>query len=241
MRIRRLSEIDLARFCALVGTEALRPALRRYNTGGGSWSYEPVRRSTADLLRASTPLFGAPLPLVWEQLASQIRRLSTRGVDQIQANLLVGKVLHDYSAKADWTAVKYPMGRLPIGLGEAVCYWSDVVLDDGSGPFIPFFDHRREHGISNSEIRRIVFSMQHHHVRERDPDLAEARLAVVRFPSSFETRTVSLSFSNEVEILSFEELNERVRIVYTEWASVSAEREAEVRKTGTGGSNPFSF
>ena len=88
-----------------------------------------------------------------------------------------------------------------------------MVIDDGDGPFIPFFDHRRSGGLANATVRRIVYSMQHIGVRERNPDLADARLAVVRFPASGEERTLTVHFNDGGDLMSYEELDAGVRTV----------------------------
>lgn len=235
MKTRRLSEIDLARLASHTDQTALDQALRLYNAGGGAWSYGPVRASTSDILGATTPLLGALPPVDWSKVERQIIAASRRGNAQAAANVLVGRVLFDAARREAWTAVKYPMGQLPIGIGEAVRYWTDVVVQDRDGLLIPFFDHRREHGVANTAIRQIVFSMQHLWIRERHPDLAEARLAVVRFPSIGETRGIRIELHNEADLLPYDVLDARVRNVYESWTRISAERAEEGRRSGTGG------
>lgn len=241
MKIRRLSEIDLARFAALPAGERLESALRRYNAGGGTWSYSPVRTSTADILDARTPLLGAVLSVSWPSIVAQMQRACTRGQDQVRANLEVGKVLYDAARRLKWTAAKLHMGSLPIGFGESVRYWTDVVIEDEDGLFIPFFDHRRAHGIANAAMRQVVFSMQNLWLRERNPDLMTARLAIVRFPSGCDERGMHVDFHNDADLLSYEELNQRVCTVYETWARVSDDRSREARSTGTGRATPFGF
>ncbi len=241
MKTRRLSEIDLARFAALPAGEQLERALRAYNAGGGAWSYDPVRHSTADILWARTPLLGPVSPVPWDTIARQVSRSCTRGPTQAQANVEVGKVLYDAARRLRWTAAKVDMRRLSIGFGESVSYWSDVVIEDVDGPFIPFFDHRRERGLAIGSARQIVFSMQHVWVRERNPDVMDARLAVIRFPSGSDERGIWIDFHEDSELLSYDELNGRVRTVYETWARVSDERDRETRRTGTAGTTPFGF
>lgn len=241
MKIRRLSEIDLARLCTYAAGPSLEQALRNYNTGGGAWSYDPVRASTSDILNAKVPLLERMDEVAWPKIARQIASASNRGAVQAAANCLVGKVLFDQARTLGWRAAKFDMARMPIGFGEVVRYWSDVLIDDGEGPIIPFFDHRREHGVANADIRRIVFSMQNVWVRDRYPDLADARLAVVRFPSAGDDRSITVDIHVESELLSYEDLNELVRNVYRTWAKVSEERLDAERRTGTGKGNPFGF
>jgi hypothetical protein len=238
MKIRRLSEIDLARFCATPAAWLERDLIS-YETGGGSWSYNPARSSAPDALAARTELLGEiPCP-TWPQLKDQIARLCKYGQVQVDANQQVTKALFDSRVELEWQSAKVLMGQMSIGFGENVRYWHDVVVDDGAGPFVPFFDHRREHGVTNAEIRRIVFSMQDAWVRARNPDLAAARLAVVRFPKCGNERTLSIDFDEGVELLTYDELNQRVQNVYAVWARVCRDR-ADKRR-GSGGSGPGSL
>lgn len=232
VRISRLSEIDLARLAALTDQRELEHQLRAYNAGGGAWSYDPVRRSTLDILGAATSLFGTLPPVEWPKIARQIAADCRRGPLQIAANTLVGKILFERARGERWLAAEVSMGAMPIGIGETVRYWSNVVLQDAHGPFVPYFDHRREHGIANAAMRQVVFSMQHIWVRQRQPDLADVRLAIVRFPSIGTDRSTRIDFLREADLLPYDVLDARVRNVYETWAKVTAEKS---RRSGTGG------
>lgn len=240
MKIRRLNEIDLARLCAIGDDEALRQELRRYNLGGGAWSYDPVRRSTLDILGAQIPGFVSIAQPDERQLCVQIERACTRGPDQVAANWLVAKTLFDYRRARSWRAVRFEMGFMPLGFGETARYWSDVIIDDGDGPIIAFFDHRRGGGIQNAAQRRIVHSMQNAWVRDRHLDLFNARLAVIRFPSQSEGRSVDIHFHDESDLLIYEALDEAVKRVYRLWADVSRERQDGSKKV-VGRPNPMGF
>ena len=241
MKIRRLNEIDLARFCAINDDEWLRRDLRRYNLGGGAWSYDPVRRSTADVLNAQIPGF----PPISEPSAEQVRRqiagACNRGVVQAEANWLVAKTLREFRKSNGWQSVKFLMGPMPLGFGEVVSYWSDVVIDDGNGLIVPYFDQRREGGIQNSAQRRIVHSMQNAWVRDRHLDLSGARLAVVRFPSVDADRAVDIQFHDDSDLLSYEDLDTAVKRVYRLWAEVSRDKRDEDRARRASGANPMEF
>ena len=241
MTTRRLSEIDLARFAAIPAGEQLEQALRKHKAGFGPWSYGPVRQSTADILAARTPLLGKSLDVPWLNIAAQIEQACSKGADQVEANLEVGKILYEATRRLGWITVQIEMGRLPIGQGQSVRYWTDTVIDDGDGPFIPFLDHRRNGGITNASNRQIVFSMQNLWIRERNPDLMDSRLAVIKFPCWKDERTIDIEFHDDAELLRYEELDARVCTVYETWARVSAERVRETRRTGTDGTTPFGF
>jgi len=240
VKIRRLSEIDLVRLASLTDQGELEHRLRAYNAGGGAWSYNPVRNSTSDIVGASTPLLGSMSRPHWGQIQRQIVAACSRGQAQIEANLLVGKVLFEASHRMGWSAAQFHMGAMPIGIGETVRYWSDVVLEGQDGLFIPFFDHRREHGVTNAAIRQVLFSMQHIWVRERHPDLAEAQLVVIRFPTDGDTRSIQIDQHSDAELLPYDVLDARVRNVYVTWARVSEEKARSGRK-GTGTDGPGLF
>ena len=145
----------------------------------------------------------------WLKLERQIRSACNRGQTQTDFNLQVSKVLFDAARDRGWSAVQEPMGSLSVGFGESVRYWNDVVIADTDGPFIPFFDHRRRGGLTTPATRHIVFSMQHIGVRERNPDLGEVRLAVVRFPVVDDARRVQVYFHDGSDLLTYEELDTR--------------------------------
>lgn len=71
--------------------------------------------------------------------------------------------------------------------------------------------------------------------------MVDARLAIVRFPTKKSTRAVSVEFHQDTELLSYDELDRRIRTVYEVWAEVLEEKDAAVKKTGTGDGNPFGF
>jgi hypothetical protein len=240
MKFSRLSEIDLAKAMSVAPGPALEDAMRNYNAGGGAWSYGPTRASTPDLVAARPPLVEVR-SVPWVQLASQITRACTRGTDQVASNVQVSQVLFDKARQLGWTAVQEAMGSLSVGFGESVRYWSDVVIADADGPFIPFFDHRRTGGLISSVVRHVAFSMQHIGVRERNPDLTDARLAIVRFPVVGETRTMTVYFHDGSALLPYEELDARVRVVYQTWARISEDRITGRRASGGGGPTPFGF
>jgi hypothetical protein len=233
MKIRRFSELDLARFVTLTpDVPLLEDALRRYDVDGGSWPYEPVRASTPDILRATTPLYGPVAPVPWTNIEAVIRGACKHGEPQISSCVEVGHVLFDEAQRLGWKAVQYPMGRMPIGSNESVRYWLDLVIADGDCTFIPFIDSRRSRGVTSLAIQRVIFSMQHIWVRERNPDLATSRLGIIRF-SRTSPRKMSVSFNGALELLSFEELDARVCLVYEAWERVLRTKPARARRTGT--------
>ncbi len=241
MRHTRLPEIDLANALSVEPGPALEAELRGFNGGSGNWSYQPTRAATSDIVGAQTPLLGPSDPPPWEKVDAQIRRACTHGSEQIESCLQVAKVLYDKSRSLGWSAVQEPMGSLSIGFGGVVRYWHDLVLADAEGPFIPFFDHRRGGGLDGPEARRMVFSMQHIGVRERNPDLADCRLAVIRFPVAGDARGMRVFFHDGSGLLGDEELFQRVQTVYATWARVSDDRLASKRRARGGGSNPMDF
>lgn len=213
MSFSRLSEIDLARALATEPGPALEAVMRLYNAGEVALGLTARPARLRPTSWPQSPLLEIA-PAEWTQLARQITRACTRGADQMRSNLDVSRVLFEEARRLGWAAVQEPMGSVSVGFGESVRYWSDVVIADGDGPFIPFFDHRRSGGLRNATVRRVVYSMQHIGVRERNPDLADARLAVVRFPVAWEQRTLTVHFHDGADLMSYEDLDAGVRTVY---------------------------
>src|SRR5262245_28111275 len=93
--IRRLPDTALARIAPL-DAAGKRLALERFHVGRPPFSYEPTRRSTLDLLNASTGLFTEPRDTPWDLIKDQIAKAT--GSDDVarQANLGVAKPLYDW-------------------------------------------------------------------------------------------------------------------------------------------------
>ena len=222
MKTRRLSEIDLARLCALVDRpEELHLATEAYDAGGGAWSYDPARRSEADAVNAQPPL---PIPLdrpAWEKLERQVTRTCTRGQKQVDSNIEVTKLLHDLSVREGWVARTLDLSSMPIGVNETVRYWSNLVIEGPEGRFLTFIDHRRNGGLSGAVPKRIVHSMQSAWLHARYPDLEGTRLAIIQFPALKQIRSIKLTFCDTDDLMSYEELNERVLAVYLSWGGVA--------------------
>jgi len=72
--------------------------------------------------------------------------------------------------------------------------------------------------------------MQNIGVCERNPDLSDARLAVIRFPVSGSDRGVTVHFHGGGDLLTYEDLDARVRAVYATWARVCDESAAAKRR-----------
>ena len=240
MKMRRFSELDLARFVTLTpDTAILEAALKRYDAEGGSWPYEPVRKSVPDILGATTPLYGPLEPVSWGNIEATIRNACRYGEPQTSSCIEVGLALFEEANRRGWKTVQVPMGRMPIGADESVRYWLDLVVADADYSFIPYIDSRRAMGVTNAAIQRVIFSMQHTWVRERNPDLAGSRLAIIRF-SKKSPRKMSVVFHNGSDLLSFEELDSRVRAVYEAWDRVLRSKPAKkAKKTGTDGRSDF--
>jgi len=239
MKTRRLPDTDLAIFASLDQGEPLERALRAYKAGGGAWSYDPVKQSSGDILAARAPFYEPVAPIAWSKIERQIRQACLKGAKQIESNVQVGKVLYDSGRSLHWSAVSFPMGYLPTGVGGGVRYWHDIVIVVDGRAIIPFFDFRRGRGVASAAVRKIVFSMQNIWIRDRHADLANARLGVFRFPTVEKERYLNIHLHDDGDLLSFEELDARVRVVYETWSRICAERSASpgLPRTAT----PFGF
>jgi hypothetical protein len=159
---------------------------------------------------------------------------------QQQSNVELARLLRSHVEAEAWLTANYEMGPRSVGQGQPLRLWAEVVCQDNDGLFIPAFDERRRGGLSNPSARQFLHSAQHHAVVARDLDLAGSRYALIQFPVLGQTRSVRVTFY-EGELLSFEEVECRVQLIYRLWGEIYEERVEDERRTGTGKPNPFGF
>jgi hypothetical protein len=237
VKIRRLPETDLARIAPLSADEKRRQ-LRQHKAGRPPFSYEPLRNSIHDVINVTPDLFGPAEPTSWGRVEQLIWRRS-KSEDEFKSNRAVAQSLHAYSIAEGVRARRQEIRALPLSLDLRVEYWWPFVMLIDGRPLIPFFDPRRSRRLTVIG-RRFVFSMMHQAIRVADPDLAEVRLGIFQFESGDDdARMLKLHTDDGVQLYEFDELDEMIRETYAIWAEVLGEREAEVRRRGSGTRGPL--
>lgn len=229
---RLLPELDLARI-APMPSDQKRRELERMKFGRPPYTYNPMRKGILDILNVEAgPLVDLPRT-PWEAVAADIRRRG-RTEDEINANLRAAEGLYVFASTYGLVGQRQDFFPLNMGISEKVTYWSPVVVEIDGRPAVPFFDPRRTKKLT-ARARQFVFSVMHERIRVLDPDFFDVRLAIIQFANSAEgMRAVVPHFDDDVDLLSFEVLDEMVRETYQIWHEVLEQRESEARRDGTG-------
>lgn len=238
MKMRRLSEIDLARIGPL-NTEEKRHRLRLLKDGRPPHTYNPLRASVGDILNLQPELFEAAEYTTWEQVSADIGRRSC-SENERKYNLAVAKALYDFGIENEARSYRKPITPWAVGYGQTVVYWWNLYTVLGDRPCFVFVDPRISNPLTQM-ARRFVLSIMNERIRIPDPDFADSRLIVAQFPKLEEEKRGIRTFEcNDSDLFSFDELNEMIGETYRIWAEVLAERADEARKRPTG-TNPFGF
>jgi hypothetical protein len=239
MKIRRLSEIDLARIGPLDSGEK-RHRLRLLKSGRPPHTYGPLRGQLGDILNLQPEMFGATTDVTpWQTIAAAIRKHSNHD-DEAKFNLAVAKSLYDYAVVNRVRSFRKAINAWPVGYGQSVSYWWNLytILED-QACFI-FADPRISNPLTR-DGRKFVLSLMNERIRVPDPDFAESRLMVAQFgKGEGGVRTIRLFDAAEVELFNVDQLNEMIDETYKIWIEVLHERAEEERKRA-GGSNPMGF
>jgi hypothetical protein len=239
MKIRRLSEIDLARIGPLDSSEK-RHRLRLLRFGRPPHTYGPLRGQLGDILNLQPEMFGSSTEVTpWETISAAIVKAANHDAEA-KFNLAVAKSLYDFALEKNLRSYGKPISAWPVGYGQSVSYWWNLytVLEDQ--PCFIFADPRISNPLTR-EGRKFVLSLMHERIRVPDPDFAESRLVVAQFgKGEGGARTIRLFNAAEGELYSVDQLNEMIDETYRIWIEVLHERADEERKKA-GGSNPMGF
>jgi hypothetical protein len=202
----RLSEIDLAR--AAVAPEYQRKALIQSATGGRGYPfYKGFRISLPTVLRVPIGLL-LPAPTVSKkQILTAIARACNDAPGEVAGNKSTGEGFVDYVAKHDITAAEFNFDPVALGPAGRRQFWAPFILKIDGKKYIPFFDPRRNDGLTTDALR-FVFSINHTYIRLANPtEWGDVGFVVFQFDDSRKgPRKViprfdaGMTFWNETEI-----------------------------------------
>jgi hypothetical protein len=239
MKIRRLSEIDLARIGPLEREKKLH-RLRMLKVGRPPHTYNPLRASLGDILNLQPEMFssgGEYTP--WLQIVADIEKLSANE-SEADFNLAVAEALYEFGVEQQIRSYSKPIAPWAVGYGQSVKYWWNLYTVIERRPCFVFVDPRLSNPLTQA-ARKFVLSMMHERIRVPDPDFADSRLLVVQFGKGDDSKRVIRQFEpTESGLFSFDELNEMIDETYRLWIEVLEERADEMRKKPTG-STPLGF
>ena len=239
MKIRRLSEIDLARIGPLNSDEK-RHRLRQLRFGRPPHTYAPLRSQLGDILNLQPEMFGSSTPVTpWETISAAILKAAAHD-NEARFNLAVAKALHDYAIARDLRSFRKPVSAWPVGYGQTVSYWWNLYSVVDEQPAFIFADPRISNPLTRIG-RKFALSLMHERIRAPDPDFAESRLIVAQFAKGPDgAREIRLFDADDDDLFTFDQLNEMIDETYRIWIEVLHERVDEERKKAAG-SNPMGF
>lgn len=228
MKIRRLHEIDLARI-AVCSVDLQNRELKRQKGGYAPFSYNPFRKNFTNIVDAKPPMFPDAPSLELSEICSLIKKDSKRGDVEFNQNMILSELLYKAVRKPNTYCIQKDFYPVTFAVGQSAAYWANCVLVIDGKPNIIFFDQRRQKGL-NSNGKKFVFSMMHHHIREQFPDLYDAGLLIGQFPDLGGIRKLVIEKHTETELYSFSELDMMVSQTYYIWTQILSAREDEARK-----------
>lgn len=223
LKLRRLPEIDLAN-TLLMDKVSKRRQLLRFARGSGFWSYDPARSAVSTVFNASNPL-GLELEKVSDETILKIVERSCKKKVQRDSCLEVTKLLIEFRNRHVERAVERRIPSLAIGDRGRVQFASSVLYMSDGVPCVPFFDHRRNNGLT-ANGRYSAFSMMHQSVRVPDPDLEAIDLSIIQFkqrPKEVRSYQVHKASDLGKELLSFDQILELIEETYSIWVEVQEE------------------
>ncbi len=238
MKIRRLPNTDLARF-AVMSTDAKWHALRHHKAGWAKFSYQPVRKLIPDLLNAKVGFFERADKTPFYQIEKLLWKNCKRGDYELKQNLLIANAIRLMVERTNVEAKCESFGEFPLRIGDSTRFWEHMITRLDGGYVVPFFDFRRQKGITGTS-KKFVFSMMHEHIRVANPDYESLGLAIMKFPTiDEESRGYSFDICNEDKLFTFDELDMMIRETYDIWALVLAERAEEAHRHDAGAGGGF--
>lgn len=238
MKIRRLSEIDLARIAPLEADEK-RHRLRLLKVGGPPHTYAPLRRSLGDILNLQPEMFGEAAYTPWDKIEKAIKKAAKTDSEE-KFNLAVAKSLYDYGTEKAVRSYAKQISAWAVGYGQAVTYWWNLYTVLDARPCFIFADPRLSNSLTRLG-RRFTFSMMHERIRVPDPDFSASRLLITQFVKGEKgVRPIRTFDATDVELYSVDQLNEMIDETYRIWTEVLRERVEEERVKPTG-STPMGF
>lgn len=234
MKLRRLPETDLARIAPLAVNEKW-VQLRSFNSGGGSWSYDPAREQNFNIANPKTPMgLRSTRPSI-----DKIKSLVSRAChcDQQETSCIEVVELFDkwFSSNAS-DAIERHVPSMGIGSLGAVRYWENFAAIIDGRPTFFFLDYRRMKGLT-SLARRFVFSLMNEQICRTDPDFHDADLKILQFTQKKGDLRIIEDYTFDREgFFTLHELNEMIDETYNIWKLVQLERRAvETPKRAAGG------
>jgi hypothetical protein len=178
-----LSEIDLAR-------AASAPANQKRNiikTAAGERGYDfykGFRANLATILNVPINSFIPASQPTKKQIMAAVGRACNNASGELDGNKSIAEGFIDYVIQRNVTAAEFIFDPVSLGRAGRRYFWSPFILKIDGKKYIPFFDPRRENGLT-AEARRWIFSINHTHIRLLNPtEWGDVGFVIFQFENS---------------------------------------------------------
>jgi hypothetical protein len=207
---------DFANFATL--PPLMRQAeVRMFNSFFPKYNYRPLRKVYADILRTSS--FGdfcerPDFSVILEKLISVTKNVKPENrPKQLKLNLYAARALYDFSLEYDVHCISETFGKFLYTQNGGIKPFEEAVVFIAGEPHIVFFDFRKSNYLT-PDGRKFIFSVMHHHIRSRYPDLSDVRLSILHLQGTGKKRHVNeITFSNS-GLFSLDQLEQMVADLY---------------------------
>ena len=234
-----ISPTDLARIAPLP-EDLQRSALSKLKNGRPPFTYRHTRLKLPDILNLQVGGLFDEQKASWQQIENSLISDCAPG-DEARYNIVAAKALHRF---AESYAIKGRLerdgfGDMPLGQGHSVAFWEKAIVRYAERPHVIFIDLRSTKFLTSAG-RRFAFSAQHEQIRERDADLSEAGLLILRVENPVDgVRKVTPYSDKDVELYDYDALNRMTQRTYELWEEVYFERVQEDRRRAASDDGPL--
>jgi hypothetical protein len=204
--------------------------LKQVKGGGQGPNYNPTRAQFPGIVNRQPGVFKSERDS-WGTVRKHIET-ACRSPEEWEMNEPVAQQLYDYCAEEGVRAIEVEGYPISFSVGPKLMCWSPAVFLYRDRATIPFLDLRRSRNL-HREGMRCIFSLQHHALRVNNPDYADVTFQVFKFEKD-ESRTIRVHEEEGRWLFTYEQLEAMIARTQRLWFDVLAEREEEIRRTGTG-------
>jgi hypothetical protein len=193
------SEIDLAR-AAAAPLSTREQLLRGATKTGGYQFYKGFRTAVPAALNVARGLFPAS-STTKDQIAKIIDGACIKAHNELDNNLHLGNGLYDYAVAHNVVGAEITVDAISLGRAGRRFFCDPIVLKIDGNKYIPFIDPRLPGKGLTHDARRLVFSIQHTHIRMANPtEWGDVGFVILQFAESKNgTRKVIAHFDAGVE------------------------------------------
>lgn len=206
----------------------MRKFLRRKKTGGGSFTYDPVRRNEAVLLNANESserpsLFSFLNRPSDEKILISIARACKNDIEEKNCVGIAKAILAFYNEKKPVSTLEY-FRSVRLTASTKARYNSPFLITIDSETYIMFSDMRRSHKLT-AQAMKLVHAVNYHSFIVQEPDFENVGVMIANFLAiGGKERFLEPRYFLGEPCYDVQELNERFDAVHKIWVEILKER-----------------